>query len=301
MDIDFFAGIVRTGTVLGTDAGLDQAVLARILGEPAERETSGDDPVWTYDFARFTWIGRPDGLLPQGDRFHVPVRSPLPFADLRAATGMPFVACPNLNSHWGRQALYWQPESEMVVSVEGEMVREISSGFKRHLDVLDRYRLRKPDVWEVLTPDKRETWFAANEPDCHERHEWWLYHCIIIGAKAEMIHDPDERAEWVDYVRWAWHAAVEIGPISPAVATIHLAEALADVETGGLAPVLSPSDPIVAQCLSHVSGSMSRTDKNLIDMAGLHRHGIEDPEVQALFDTWFAVRTDVPSATLPEM
>ncbi|OLF18202.1 hypothetical protein [Actinophytocola xanthii] len=288
--MDFFAEVVRTGTVLGLDEGLDPDVIRRAAGPPLVAEPWGDDLIWDYGSVRFHWVVREAPLPVQGFWFAVPVAElapGLPFEDLRAATGMRFA-----ESRDG----YLAPESEMAVDVDPSTgaVTSIRSAFQRQWHLILRYA----DV-ETPTPDLRESWFAANEPAGAERAEWWLHVCYMISAQTWSIDDLEERMRWLSYARWAWDLAVARGHVSPATAVMNVAEDYAEAENRDLSLGPSSHDALVAECLSHVTGSMSRADKNLIDMAALHRHGISDPAVQAEFDKWYAVRTDVPRVRLP--
>lgn len=290
MDLEFFAEVVRTGTVLGLDEELGPEVVRRCAGAPLEVEPRGDDLSWTYGSVWFAWVLRQSPLSPQGFSFTVPVGdlSPgLPFADLRAATGG-FV-----ESRGG----YVRPASEVAVDVDPETgaVTAIRSAFRRQWHLLHRYG----DVWETPTRDLRESWFAANEPTGAEQAEWWLYVCYTISARTWSIDDLEDRRRWLAYAQWAWDTAVARGHVSRATAVMNLAEDYAEAENRDLSLGPPSHDALVAECLSHVTGSMSRTDKNLIDMAALHRHGIENPSVQADFDRWYALRTDIAPVRLP--
>jgi hypothetical protein len=290
MDLEFFADVVRTGTVLGLDEELGPEVVHRAAGAPLEVETWGDDLVWNYGSVRFEWVVRESPLSPQGFSFTVPVAdlSPgLPFEVLRAGIGG-FAEC---------RGGYVRPESEVAVDVDPETgaVTAIRSAFRRQWHLLHRYEHR----WETPTPDLRESWFDANEPAGAERAEWWLYVCYTISARTWSIDDVENRMHWLAYARWAWDAAVVRGHVPRATAVLNLAEDYAEAENRDLSLGPPSHDALVAECLSHVTGSMSRTDKNLIDMAALHRHGIESPAVRAEFDRWYARRTDIAPVRLP--
>ncbi|MCE7003735.1 hypothetical protein LWC34_12990 [Kibdelosporangium philippinense] len=58
-----------------------------------------------------------------------------------------------------------------------------------------------------------------------------------------------------------------------------LAEDYAVAENFDLSLAPESHDSLVAECLSFTTGSMSRTGKNFIDLAALHRHGISNPKV----------------------
>ncbi|MET0237143.1 MAG: hypothetical protein ABW224_21010 [Kibdelosporangium sp.] len=297
MDIDFFARIVRTGTVLGLDAELEPEVVRRVAGDPVTQDADEEFLSWHYGVVRFAWIQRPESLPAQGFQFTVPVAEIAPgllFDDLRTATGMTFG---EFRRPLGGVQSHWQRESEMLVDadVETGTVVSLTSGFKRLFHVIHRYDHLSDELWEILTPDMRATWFAENEPAGAERADWWLYMCNTISARADFVFDIPQRALWLDYDRWVWETAVAEGLVHPAVAAMHLAEDYADAESQDRSLVPPVRDSLVAECLSHVTGSMSRTDKNLVDMARLHRHAVSDPALLASLDSWLLRRTDIPS------
>jgi hypothetical protein len=80
--------------------------------------------------------------------------------------------------------------------------------------------------------------------------------------------------------------------VSPVWAAVQVAELRCGLENHfpeALAPMPS-ADSVVRACLSFVTGSMSRADKNLIDVAALHRHALSDT---AELDKWLAIRRDI--------
>jgi hypothetical protein len=301
MDVEFFAAVLRTGTVLGLDEQLGPEVIRRAVGPPLRAELLGDDLRWDYDVVSFEWEGRPDVLPYRGKWFTVPVAELAPglrLDDLRAAAGMSFTEFREPQDGVQR---YWQRESEMDLTVEVKTgaVLMIQSAFNRAFHVLHRYEHLAGELWQTLIPDMRDDWFAGNEPAGAGRAGWWLYLCTTISAKSWMVYDLRRRAEWLDYAVWAWEAAVARGHVTRATAVQNLAEDYAEAETFDLSLVPPSRDALVAECLSYVTGTMSRTDKNFVDLAALHRHGIEDPAVRAEFDRWYALRTDVPRVRLP--
>jgi hypothetical protein len=301
VEVEFFAEVVRTGTVLGLDEELAPEVIRRAAGAPLEVETRGDNLWWNYGSANFEWVVRAAPLSVQGFSFIVPVGqlSPgLPFDVLRAATGMRFTEARAVGID---TRTYVQPESEVAVDVyvDTGAVTAVRSAFRRLWQLLHRHARLTERLWETLTPEMRESWFDANEPGGAERAEWWLCVCYVISCRTSSVDDLEDRMRWLSYSRWAWNTAVARGHVPRATAVTHLAEDYADAENRDLSLGPASHDSLVADCLSQVTGSMSRTDKNLIDMAALHRHGIENPAVRAEFDRWYAVRTDVGPVRLP--
>ncbi|MET0134135.1 MAG: hypothetical protein ABW215_11140 [Kibdelosporangium sp.] len=282
MDTDFLAGVLRTGTVLGTDADLPPDVVSRVLGPPPYSEESRAD----YGTVEFYW----------GSHFSLPVHryeTPLPFADFVAGLGIRFeeVSRPELD-----QRNYWFPDTEMTVVADAGMVRWIGSAFGQEASIMHRYWDRRRQVWQEmkgvlgLSHQARLRWIERNRPGDDEVAGWWFFHCRLIGARAT-VHEPfPKQPLWIPFALWAWEQGRELGFLTPAKAAVHIAEF---VEPG------PDSDELARECLSHVTGSMSRADKNLITAAARHRPALTDPSE---LDHWLRIRADIPipSVSVPE-
>ncbi|RSM86920.1 hypothetical protein DMH04_11745 [Kibdelosporangium aridum] len=109
MDIDFFAGIVRTGTVLGADAGMSPQEVRRYLGDdPWDTELS-----WDYGLVEFFWDVK-------GSRFEVNLgrtTEQVPFSALAAKVSL----VPQ------EDGTYLEPTSGVVVHVRDGLVSLIVS------------------------------------------------------------------------------------------------------------------------------------------------------------------------------
>ena len=88
MAIDFFAGIVQTGTVLGVDADLEPSVVRRVLGDFEYDNDNGSSFCWGYDIVEFFWQRRRSGHGVEGSHFSVQTHRLrgrwLKWSDLRA-------------------------------------------------------------------------------------------------------------------------------------------------------------------------------------------------------------------------
>jgi hypothetical protein len=300
VDIEFFAGIVRTGTVLGAEADLGPDGVERVLGGEYGKNVDGGNYCYNYDIAEFFFYDRPRGLGWQGEHFSVQIhrlRKPVRSAELRAE--FPFV---EVREEHGYRT-YWHADSEMtmLVEVDTDAVYQISSAFR----VL--HGIRPVTDWKAemrslehvagLPDDERLAWFEREKPDTGVL-DWWLGKCRLITARARTFDRLADRATWGRFALWAWgHESVP-----PATAAIQVADLLATVDNHLTAewPATPPADSVVRECLSHVTGSMSRTDKNLVDVAAWHRHGVQDQALLATLDDLITTRRDVPSASLPE-
>jgi hypothetical protein len=302
MDIRFFADIVRTGTVLGADAELPPDVVARIFGDSYAENVNGRSYWRDYGLVEFFWYKRPRRLGWQGEHFTVQTHrlsQPLRFTDLRAALEVPLVS---LRSEFGYET-YWQPSSEMTVLVEQETgtVHKISSAFRLMPDVREHPADQKAVLQSLkhvigLSEAERLAWISRKGSG---DSAWWLYRSLSITWHALSWDRLVDRASWGQFALWAWsHETVD-----PVLAAMQVAEFLVTVDNHFAAeyPGRPSADCVVRTCLSHVTGAMSRSDKNLIDVASLHRHAVQDPSVLADLDRWIGVRADIPSASLPAL
>lgn len=300
MDIDSFAEVVRTGTVCGVDAEVGPEVVRRVLGDSFAENVDGPGFCYSYDLAEFFWYRRPRGLGWQAGHFSVQTHRldrPLRFADLRAAVEPPLV--PVDRPHDGYR-LFWQAESEVVVLVEldSDAVHQISSAFRRDRELRYRYDGQRSRAWQRLAhvvglPDReRLAWIERHRPE-EDPDGWWRFHCLMVLARALTFDRFPERARWVDFAVWAWKRGVELDHVPPAAAAIQLADFFASVENRFPEVDRPAADWLVGDCLALVAGTRTRTDKNLLDVAALHRHGVRDPELLAALDRWLALRRAV--------
>ncbi|SMD16143.1 hypothetical protein [Kibdelosporangium aridum] len=123
MDIDFFAGIARTGTVLGADAGMSPQEVQRYLGDDPWDTERDDELSWDYGLVEFFWDIK-------GSRFEVNLgrtTEQVPFSALAARVSL----VPQ------EDRTYLQPTSGVVVHVRDGLVDLIVStrGGRGGLDI----------------------------------------------------------------------------------------------------------------------------------------------------------------------
>jgi hypothetical protein len=204
---------------------------------------------------------------------------------------------------------YWQTDSEMsvlaVVDAEDRKdawgtVEKIGSAFRGDLGLRARFKGREEATWQSmeyvmgLSPRARANWFEKHQPDTGIA-DWWGFHCLMISAKATHWEDSQKRDQWVRFALWAFDHGQSIGVLSPDWTATRTAEFLSGVRENypEITEGLPSGDKLVRNCLDHLPDGRklsTRTHKNLVDMALLHRHRVEDPELVAELDGWREIR-----------
>jgi hypothetical protein len=301
VDTGFFGDIVTSGTVLGVDAELSPDVVKRVLGDGFVTNDTSHSYWLDYGFVEFFWFR--DGEEFRASHFTVQahrLKVPLPFSYLLEALTVPLVKVGDARDGYQE---YWQPESQMTVVVDTEttMVEKIYSSFGSAPQVWERYGGNRRAVWQEmkhvlgLSPQARRSWLEQNKPEPELAGGWFLFLCMTITARAFSTEHTAKREQWLDFALWAWEEGRATGIVEPATVAINLAGLVLRADVG-LRNTPS-ADSVAKSCLNLVTGSMSRTDKNLIDAAAALRRKLTDTSE---VDKWLAVRTDIPSAVLPD-
>jgi hypothetical protein len=297
MDTEFFADVVTTGTVHGVDSEVGPDVVNRVLGTDYGENVDGSSVCHSYELAEFFWYRRPRGMGWQAHHFTVQAhrldrRSR--FADLRAELDRRGLRLTEVGQWNDDYQQFWQPSTEMTVLVQAgsDEVWKIASAFRADLGLSDKFGARRKAVLRTmdhvrgLSEPERLAWLERENPDA----DWWRHCCVTIAAHALTWDKLAERESWTRFALWALARDV----LPPAWAAVKVAELWADLvnRLPDTYPSVPSADAVVATCLRFVTGTMSRADKNLIDMAALHRHALEDTTA---LDKWLAVRTDIPT------
>ncbi|NRQ37123.1 hypothetical protein HII36_35605 [Nonomuraea sp. NN258] len=219
-DLDFFADLVTTGTVLGLDHTSALAEVEAVLGRDLSAEPDGHRLNCDFGLVEFGWqrdgAGRPWEVVHFGaqthrlpwlvDSDHVLVphygrfRARLDFADLRAAVTARGFELEERGSSPVGCAHYWQPDSGMgllVVTDEEEAGQGEPAG-----TVLKILGPQSRPVWErfvhrerafrdqaahllTLSDAARAAWLDAREPEPGpERAGWWGYLRHVVERRA---------------------------------------------------------------------------------------------------------------------
>lgn len=285
--MDFLADVIRTGTVLGVDAGVGPSVVARVLGD--DYVASGD-LMFGYDLVEFFWHRRPRGLGWYPGHFTVQAHR-LPKPPL--LTDLPALGLVPVDEPTPGYVRYWQPSSEVIVLVDSDSgeLWSISSAFGHRFGPTEDAKAVLQSMKHVvgLNVPERERWLERRDltPD------QWEFRCRVITHHTLTRTRLADRDAWAQFAIWAWQRT------SPERSAIETAELLARLEDhfAGEYPSMPAADSVVHACLTHVTGTMSGTDRRLIDAAALHRHAVTDPSA---LDRWLSVRTDLPSAAWPQ-
>ncbi|MEV4318611.1 hypothetical protein [Actinocrispum sp. NPDC049592] len=285
--MDALAEVVRSGTLFGLDSSHSREVIHGVLRDEAHRcwETACEYDVVTFHRARRT-LER--GLWGQG--FEVRV-SRAPFAELVAALDVPLV---HVSTALDGVQTHWQPSSEMIVVVGADgQVRSLKSAFLDSPVVRHRYRNQEGAMRDMMAlvsrmpPRKRREWFYFNKPGPEDVNAWWLANCMAVTPMALVRWWDVPVATQVEFGVWAWEHAQSLGAVSPSMAACQIACHVAWAEDYHNTTEVPSVGSIVRPCLDLVTGSMSRMDKNLIDMAALHRYKLADTSE---VDNWQARR-----------
>lgn len=281
--MDFFEDVLRTGTVLGVDAGAGPGVVARVLGDSYVHNVTAHQLSYGYDLVEFFWHKRPRGLGYQDGTFTVQAHrldNPPRLPDLDfVAEGDPA---------YGYQRLHLlSSEMTVLVDVDTDTIHSISPGVPRP-DGDSKAILQS--MKHVLTLENRTKWLAGKGFTDAE----WESRCRVITAHALTRTPLADRDAWALFAVWAWQR------LAPAQAAVEVAKLLAGLENHftGEYPSMPTASEVVQDCLVQVTGSMSLVDKRLIDAAALHRHALDDTTE---LDQWCTARTDIPTATLPQL
>ena len=281
--MDFFEGVLRTGTVLGVDAGVGPGVVARVLGDSYVHHGTAHQLTYGYDLVEFFWHKRPRGLGYQDGTFTVQAHrldSPPRLPDLDLV--------PDGDPAYGYQRFHLLlPRMTVLVNVDRGTIHSIAPGIPRSAGD-SKAMLQSLKHVVTLTPDDRVKWLAGRGFSDAE----WESRCRVITAHALTRTLLPDRDAWALFAVWAWRR------LAPARAAVEVAELLAGLENHfvGEYPSMPTASAVVQDCLAHVTESMSLGDKRLVDAAVLHRHALADTSP---LDRWWAVRTDIPSAVLP--
>ncbi|ALG06698.1 hypothetical protein [Kibdelosporangium phytohabitans] len=306
-----YADIVESGTVLGVDADLDPSVVRRVFGEFGYRNVNEPSFWWGYGILEIFWHKRPNGLGAQGSHFTVQchrlgaIGRRLRWTDLRAELDRRGVALVELTGYQPDPDYteYLQPDSMIVVMVylPDDEVHVVQS----------RFRMRDPNRdwsdWQAVTqslkhaltlsPDERIAWIERKRPD-EDAAGWWHQRCQLATGHACDSGAVPDHGDWVAFAFWAWELAHTLG-VPPAVVAREVAAFTGALEDHHPEFDRPTADSVVQSCLEHITGAMDRTDKDLLTAAALHRHAVQDPSLLAALDRWIAIRTDLPSVSLP--
>ncbi|GAB3871774.1 hypothetical protein ACFQ1S_01305 [Kibdelosporangium lantanae] len=283
--MNFFEDVLLTGTVSGVDAGAGPEVVARVLGPDHAREVTAHRLSYHYDLVEFFWYKRPRGLGYQDGTFTVQAHrldNPPSLPDLDLV--------PDGDPTYGYQR-YFLPSSEMTVVTDAETgtIHSISPGTPRPTTA-PKPLLQSMKHVLTLTPADRTKWLSAKGFSNTE----WESRCRVITAHTLTRTPLANRDAWATFATWAWRQ------LAPTQAAAEIAKLLAGLENHfvGEYPSMPAAAEIVQNCLTHVTDRMSLVDKKLIDAAMLHRHALADT---VELDRWWAARTDIPTATLPQL
>jgi hypothetical protein len=204
-DLDFFADLMATGTVLGVDHTSDRAAVEAALGRERASGRSRSWMVWDYGLVEFGWhrtdawavtyYGAQTHRLPwlarEGsveaalvDRYGA-FRPTLPVDEVRAALrvrGFALEPRPALDDDVEE---YWEPTSRMGIVVEAGVVLKMlgpstrGRGSPGAFGDYARHLLTLSDAERVAWLSKRE---PGTEP---ERTDWWYYLRIAVARRAE--------------------------------------------------------------------------------------------------------------------
>ncbi|MFD4672874.1 hypothetical protein ACFWNN_24320 [Lentzea sp. NPDC058450] len=305
MKADFFADVLETGTVLGLDANLGPDVAAAVMGGLGGENRDGRSYWRSYGLVEVGWYFRQRDLGWQGQHLavqaHRLAHGPEWVDDAVAARYGRFeglmmfdeLAVELARRQVGLVAIggpesglqeYWAPESQMTlyVGVGDEYrpgsVQKIFTAFGRDLTITfdGDHRI----VWQqmkavaAMPVEQRIRWAAEKAPA--DFRSWWRYCARLTAARTSSHDEMPERQRFVEFVFWMWeHGRAENVYSDKEIAFLR-AEFVARLDE--LHPELSlpGNDDVVRACLEHVSEPMRRDDKNLIDAARLHRHGLAD-------------------------
>lgn len=237
-------------------------------------------------------------------------KRPLMLAELKAELArrrVPFLSRGEPNSGYQE---YWLPDSEMTVLavVDAEdrkgawgTVEKIGSAFRRDLGLRDHYRGQEEATWRSmehvmgLSPRARARWVAKHRPGLIEVGDWWAFRCLMLIARATRLEEVPHRDHWVRFAVWALDHGSSAELLSSWWTTIRAAELLADIAAAHpeISEGLPSGDEVVRMCLDQLPPERTlptRTHKDLVDVAYLHRHRVEDPELMAELAGWREIR-----------
>jgi hypothetical protein len=300
-DLDFFADLMATGTVLGVDHTSDLAAVEEVLGPGRASETSSSVKLCDFGLVEFGWdrsgprgdwavtyfgvqAHRLSWLVPQNliehallDRYGA-FRPRLDFHELRAALrarGFPLEQRPSLNDDCVE---FWEPTSKMGVIASSEPDKSGWGPAGTVLKMLgpqrglagNRFRDRGEafDSYAghllALSDAQRVAWLDRREPEADpERDDWWSYLRSVVARRAGGSRAA--AAQWWR-LRYALdrHAA-ERGVDAPDEAAVTLGASILRAEELGLTDEVPTMDEAVSRWLAATCAPLAHARRQCTD------------------------------------
>jgi hypothetical protein len=300
-DLDFFADLVSTGTVLGIDHTSELAVVEEVLGYNSTFEVSGSAMISDFGLVEVGWHrGGPQGdwevtyfgaqphRLPWlGDRNEIGTalmdhyggfRPRLDLDELRTALhlrGFTLEEIPSLNDGC---AEYWEPTSRMgliAVSDPGECNDEPAGTVLKMLGpdgskAWRRFRGHEQAFTSYathllpLSEAERVAWLDKREPDADpERTDWWTYLRSTVARRT--AGTPTAKAQWQQLGFALNHHAAERDIDTADEAAVALLVSLAHAHDLGLTDELPTMDEAVERWLTAIPTTLAHARRLCTD------------------------------------
>ena len=282
-DLDFYASVVATGTVLGLDETSDTGDLAERLGyDREEGETQRAHPFRLLGFVESAFTRTRDrgwqgvGLTVRVRDLHYgdvvpPALSGLygsfgntvPFPELRdvlESRGFPLEEIPTGQEDWRR---FRQPDSHAGIwvydgdpdpdvpprpgDVQSIRIPETAPGVPRGRSLHDATAAVRR-----LSPEERLRWLAKRQPAAGpERVEWWEE--LLSAASARLHGVSAQRLDWARFALWTLRQAESAHPFSPMRMACWKAGIAGTVHELGLRDDVPSADEVIGDCLAAIS------------------------------------------------
>jgi hypothetical protein len=292
-DLDFYADVFRTGTVLGLDAHCTPEQVTSVLGGEFGEFRTKDVLVRDFGLVEFTWERGAAGGPWRGLRFSVQAHrlERIGPAVVNPAVVRAYGAFPTEAPCWGplRERIdpslwpiserpstdpslreLWQADSQVTVllgphadassaKVDALPVYQLSAGpvVPRADGLSRRSSLDHVGHLRHFSEVARRDWLDRRRPCSEERVNWWLHH--LEAVKARLSQDAEQRAAWIGLGLWLIDEGERQGVFTP-LATAEKRAWFVSELYHRYAPLpadaeIPEADTLVGACLAAIPGS----------------------------------------------